>query len=95
MKTVIKISKVVNIIALLFLLLGLYGLPMTGLLQVIAAILIFAARPKEKLLWVYFGTVLAFFCIWDYKIIQWQWLYIIPPSLIILLTYVIHFKKFK
>ncbi len=95
MKTVLKISKVVNIIALLFLFLGIYGLPFTGFLQVIAAILIFAVRPKERLLWVYFGIVIAFFCTWDYKIIQWQWIYIVPPSLILLLTYIIHFKKFK
>lgn len=93
MKTVIKISKVINVIALLFLILGFYGLPMTGLLQVIAAIVFFIARPKEKLLWIYFGSVLIFFILWDNNIIYWQWIFVIPACLILLLTYIIHFKK--
>lgn len=95
MKTVIKISKVVNIIALLFLAFGFYGLPFTGLFQVIAAILLFIARPKEKLLWIYFGSVVTFFFIWDNNIIHWQWIFAIPLCLLLLLTYIIHFKKFN
>lgn len=93
MKIVVKISKVINIIALLFLLFGFYGIAFTGLFQVIAAVLFLIARPKEKLLWIYFGTVLIFFVIWDNNIIHWQWIFLIPACLIILLTYIIHFKK--
>ncbi|WP_346883000.1 hypothetical protein [uncultured Algibacter sp.] len=91
MKTVLKISKILNIIAI-FCILGLaYGLIFTGILQVIAALLFVIAVPREKLTYIYFIFVILFMAIWRGNIFGYQFL--IPLGLIILLTYVIHFKK--
>ena len=86
-----KITKAINIIALLFLLLGGYGLAVTGFLQVIAALLFLITFPKNKLIYIYFAIVLLFFIIWDKHTMDW--LFIIPISLIFFLTYIIYNQK--
>ena len=91
MKTGLKITKIINIIALLFLLMGGYGLAMTGLLQVIAAIIFLIAFPKNKLIYIYFGLVITFFLIWDRN--TFDWLFAIPITLIFFLTFIIHKQK--
>lgn len=91
MKIPFTFIKIINIIALLFLLLGGFGLAITGLLQVIAAILFFLEYPKNKLIHIYFGLVIIFFIIWDRNSIDW--LFAIPIFLLFFLTYIIHFQK--
>ena len=93
MKTVLKISKIINITALYFLAFGFYGLPITGALQVIAAFLFLLIFPKDKLIFLYFMLVGLFFWLWDKNITPFNWLLIIPPYLIIHLSYTIHTKK--
>ena len=87
------IIKILNIIALLPLFLGVYGLALTGLLQVIAAILFLLEFPKNKLIYIYFTLVIVFFIIWDRN--SMDWLFTIPIFLIFFLTYIIHFQKNK
>lgn len=48
MKTTFKIIEIINIAFLMFLILGAYGLPITGLLQVLAAILFVLIFPKTN-----------------------------------------------
>ncbi|MFD2915976.1 hypothetical protein [Psychroserpens luteus] len=91
MKTVLKISKVINILALCCLIGLAYGLVLTGILQVLAAILFFIAFPKEKLIYIYFAFVAFFFLVWEGNPFGWQ--FIFPLGLMILLTYTIHTKK--
>lgn len=55
MKTTFKIIEILNIAALMFLLLGGYGLAITGGLQVLAAIFFLTLFPKNKLIYIYFG----------------------------------------
>ncbi|MCD2260468.1 hypothetical protein [Psychroserpens luteolus] len=93
MKTVLKLSKITNIIALCFLIFGAYGLIFTGFLQVIAAILFLIVCPKDKLIYLYFILVAAFFLLWDGTIARLSWVLIIPPYLLIHLSYIIHSKK--
>jgi len=93
MKTIFKSSKVVNVIALCIIIFGGYGLPITGFLQVIAAILFLIAFPKDKLIYVYFLLVGTFFVLWNRNIMELTWLFIIPVYLLIHLSYVIHTKK--
>ncbi len=91
MKTAFTITKIINIAALLFLLLGPYGLAITGLLQVIAATVFLFLFPKNKLIYIYFGLVITFFLIWDGKDIDW-W-FVIPMFLIFFLTFIIYNQK--
>ena len=91
MKIRFKIVEIINIVALLFLLLGGYGLGMTGLLQVIAAILFLTLFPKNKLIYLYFGIVMLFFLIWDRK--NMDWLFTMPIFLIFFLTFIIYNQK--
>lgn len=93
MKIPFIITKILNIIALLPLLLGMYGLALTGFLQVIAAILFLLQFPKNKLIYIYFGLVITFFIIWNRN--SMDWLFTIPIFLIFFLTYIIHFQKNK
>ena len=93
MKTLFKISKVVNIIALLFLVLGPFGLAITGALQVLAALIYLFVYPQDKLIYIYFGLVITFFLIWDRN--SMGWLFSIPIFLLFFLTYTIHFEKIK
>lgn len=86
-----KIIKTINIIALLFMLLGGYGLAITGFLQVFAAILFLITFPKNKLIYIYFAIVILFFLIWDGH--SMNWLFVIPIALIIFLTYIIYNQK--
>jgi len=92
MKLSIKHIKVINIIALLFLFFGGYGLPLTGIFQVLAAILFILHSPKNKLIYIYFGLVFFFFIFWDDK---FSWFFLIPVFLIFFLTYIIHFHNRK
>lgn len=92
MKTTFKILQIINIIALLFLLLGPYGLAITGALQVLAAILFVLIFPKNKLIYIYFGLVILFFAIWDR---QMDWLFALPAALIFFLTFIIYNQKKK
>jgi hypothetical protein len=91
MKTTFKIVEIINIMALTCLLAGPYGLPFTGVLQVIAAIFFFLLFPKNKLIYAYFGLVITFFLIWDRQ--HFNWLFLLPISLIFFLTYIIYNQK--
>ncbi len=92
MKLLLITPKVINIIALFFLLLGPYGLAITGGLQVTAALLFFIAFPKNKLIHIYFGLVIVFFIFWQGI---FDWLFAIPIFLLFFLTFIIHFQKNK
>ncbi len=92
MKTALILSKIINIIALLFLLLGAYGLAITGALQVLAAIIYFLCFPKNRLIYIYFGLVGIFFLFWNGS---FNWWFSIPIFLLVFLTYIIHFQKIK
>jgi hypothetical protein len=91
MRIAFKIVEIINSVALLFLLLGGYGLGMTGVLQVIAALLFLAIFPKNKLIYIYFGIVILFFLIWDRK--SMDWLFIMPIFLIFFMTFIIYKQK--
>ena len=93
MKTTFKIIEIINIVALMFLLLGAYGLAATGALQVLAAILFVLIFPKNKLIYIYFGLVFIFFLIWDRC--SMDWLFTLPISLIFFLTFIIYNQKKK
>ncbi|MEO7976268.1 hypothetical protein [Flavobacterium sp.] len=93
MKVPFKIIKIINIIALLFLLAGGYGLPFTGALQVLAAVLFLITFPRNKLIYIYFCLVILFFLIWDQHTIDW--LFLLPIFLVFFLTYTIRNKKRK
>ncbi|WP_445710105.1 YqjF family protein [Flavobacterium sp.] len=92
MKIPLKYIKYINITALLFLLFGAYGLPITGFLQVVAATLFLFLYPKNKLIYVYFIITGLFFCIWNG---DFNWTFLIPIFLIFFLTYIIHFYNRK
>ncbi|GGD32212.1 hypothetical protein [Flavobacterium orientale] len=91
MKIAFKIVKIINIIALLFLLLGGYGLAVTGALQVFAATIYLLIFPKNKLIYIYFGLVGLFFLLWDGN--DFDYLLAIPIFLIFFLSFIIHFQK--
>ena len=93
MKTTFKVVEIVNIAALMFLLLGGYGLPFTGALQVLAAILFVLVFPKNKLIYIYFTLVILFFLIWDRQ--SMDWLFALPITLIFFLTFIIYNQKKK
>ena len=93
MKTTFKVVEIVNIAALMFLLLGGYGLPFTGALQVLAAILFVLIFPKNKLIYIYFSLVILFFLIWDRQ--SMDWLFALPITLIFFLTFIIYNQKKK
>ncbi len=86
-----KALKIINIIALLFLVLGAYGIAITGILQVFAALMFVALFPKNKLIYVYFGLVIMFFLIWDGN--DFDWTFALPIFLIFFLTYIIYKQK--
>lgn len=90
MKTILKLSKFVNIIALVFLLLGPYGIAITGALQLLAAVIYLTVYYYNRLIYVYFGLVIIFFIFWEGN---FDWLFSIPIFLIFFLTYIIHFQK--
>ncbi|MFD1601503.1 hypothetical protein ACFSJW_15780 [Flavobacterium artemisiae] len=92
MKTTFKILEIINVCALMFMLIGGYGLPVTGFLQVIAAILFLIIFPKNKLIYIYFGLVILFFLIWDGV---FSWLMLLPISLAFFLTFIIYNQKKK
>ena len=93
MKLPFKVIEIINIAALMFLLAGAYGLPITGILQVTAAIFFLTVFPKNKLIYIYFGLVIIFFLIWDRHTMDW--LFLIPIFLVFFLTYVIYNQKNK
>lgn len=80
MKTLLTISKGINIIALLFLLLGPYGIAITGALQLFSALLYLIVSYKNKLIYMYFGLVIVFFIFWEKG--SFDWLFSIPIFLI-------------
>ncbi|MBC5839045.1 YqjF family protein [Flavobacterium muglaense] len=90
MKPNLNLLKTINTIALLFLLLGGYGLPFTGALQLLAATLYLTIHPRNKLIYIYFSLVFLFFIGWDGS---FDWFFTIPILLIFLLTYIIHFQN--
>ena len=92
MKTTFKIIEILNIAALMFLLLGGYGLAITGGLQVLAAIFFLILFPKNKLIYIYFGLVIIFFLIWNG---EFSWLFLLPILLIFFLTFIIYNQKKK
>ena len=93
MKTTFKIVEIINIAALMFLLCGGYGLPITGALQVLGAILFVLIFPKNKLIYIYFSLVILFFLIWDRQ--SMDWLFALPIALIFFLTFIIYNQKKK
>jgi hypothetical protein len=93
MKVPFKIVELINIVALLFLLIGGYGLPFTGGLQVLAAVLFLTIFPKNKLIYIYFGLVIFFFLLWDRH--SFGWLFLLPIALLFFLTYIIYNQKTK
>jgi hypothetical protein len=93
MEIPLKIIRIINGIALLFLIFGAYGLAITGAIQVFAALLFFIIFPKNKLIYIYFALVIIFFLIWDRS--SMGWLFSIPIFLLFFLTYIIHFQKIK
>ncbi|WP_044399807.1 hypothetical protein [Lacinutrix sp. Hel_I_90] len=92
MKKAFKILKIVNIIALVFLLLGPYGLPVTGGLQIICGLFFTFLFPRNKLIYIYLGLVLFFFLAWTREI---NWFLMLPISLIFFLTYIIYSQKIQ
>ena len=92
MKTTFKVLEIINICALLFLLLGAYGLAVTGALQVLAAALFLILFPRNKLIYIYFGLVIIFFLLWNG---EFSWLFLLPISLIFFLTFIIYNQKKK
>ena len=90
MKTAFKIVQIINIIALLFLGLGGYGIGATGFLQFISAILFLFLFPKNKLIYIYFGIIIIFFCLWDGN---FDWLFALPIFLVLFLTFIIYKQK--
>jgi len=90
MKILFKIAEIINIIALLFLALGGYGIGATGFLQTISAILFLFLFPKNKLIYIYFGIVIIFFCLWDGN---FDWLFALPIFLVLFLTFIIYKQK--
>ncbi|MDR7209086.1 hypothetical protein [Flavobacterium piscis] len=93
MKTTFKIMEIVNIAALLFLLAGAYGIAVTGILQILAALLFLILFPKNKWIYLYFGLVICFFLIWAGELLNW--LFLLPISLIFFLTFIIYNQKKK
>ena len=91
MKIVLQISKVLNILALCCLLLGPYGLILTGALQILAALLYLISNPKSHRIYIYLLITALFLLFWKMDIFGWQFL--IPISLMIYLTFIIHTKK--
>ena len=75
MKTILKLSKTVNIIALVFLLLGPYGIAITGALQLLAAVIYLTIYYYNRLIYIYFGLVIVFFIFWERN---FDWLFSIP-----------------
>lgn len=90
-----QISKVLNIIALICVLGGPYGLPFTGLLQVIAGMFYLYSFPKNKWIYTYFVITIMFLTLLKMGLFTvFSWLFIIPPLLLIIfLSYIIHSKK--
>nr|WP_321237424.1 hypothetical protein [uncultured Psychroserpens sp.] len=91
MKTVFKISRFINVLALICLIGGPWGIIVTGFLQVIAAVFFLIVFPKNTLIYIYFIVVGLFFLVWNHKLDTW--LFVIPLSLIFYLTYIIHYSK--
>ncbi|MDG5492511.1 hypothetical protein [Psychroserpens sp. SPM9] len=91
MKILLNISRFINVIALLFLILGPYGIAITGFLQLIAALIFLIVFPKNILIYIYFAVVGLFFLLWNRELDTW--LFIIPILLIFYLSYLIHWNK--
>jgi|GEM_PF-1126962 len=90
MNIAFKIVEIINIIALLFLGFLAYGVAVTGFLQIISAILFLFLFPKNKLIYIYFGIVIIFFCFWNGN---FDWLFVLPIFLVLFLTFIIYKQK--
>ena len=89
-----QISKVLNVLALLFLLGGPYGLAFTGILQILAAFFFLIAFPKSKLIYTYFIITCLFFVLLKTNVYElFGPILLVPIVLIFFLSYIIHFKK--
>lgn len=93
MKIAFKIVEIINMIAIMFIMFYVYGIAITGLLQVISAIIFLILFPKNKLIYIYFGLVFIFFWFWDYG--SFDWLFSIPLFLVGFLTFIIYNQKLK
>ncbi len=94
MKKSHKSYKILNILALFCLLGGPWGLPFTGLLQIIAAIFFLISFPKDKWIYAYFLITASYLIIIKIYINFFDLrFFIIPIFLVFYLTYVLHFKK--
>lgn len=85
-----KIVQIINIIGLLFLLLGAYGIAFTGFLQIIAALSFWTLYPKNKFIYIYFVLVILFFSVWDGT---FSLSFSLPIFLIFFLTFIIYNQK--
>ena len=92
MKTSLKLIEIINLIALMFIFLGAYGIAITGFLQVMASFIFLLTFPKNKLIYIYFTLVIIFFVFWDKT---FDWLFSIPIFLIFFLTFTIYSQKRK
>lgn len=92
MEIAFKITKITNFVGLLFLLLGAWGIALTGILQVASGIIFLILFPKNQCIYIYFSLVLLFFIAWNGS---FDWFFSIPIFLIFFLTYIIHTQKIK
>ena len=90
MKTIFKITELLNIIGLMFLLFGPYGIAITGGLQVLAGALFIVQFPRNKLIYIYFLLVILFFTSWGH---DFTWLFALPIFLIFFLTFILYKQK--
>lgn len=94
MKITYQISKILNVMALLCLLVGQYGLPFTGILQILAAFFFLIAFPKSKLIYTYFTITSLFFISIKTNVFElFSPILLVPIVLIFFLSYIVHFKK--
>jgi branched-subunit amino acid permease len=94
MKTSLQISKVLNSPALFCLLGGIYGLPFTGVLQILAALFFLYAFPKSKSIYTYFVLVIVVFIVLKTGYVDpLTGLIFAPLLLITYLSYLIYSKK--
>ncbi|MDV6168267.1 hypothetical protein R1T16_07505 [Flavobacterium sp. DG1-102-2] len=62
---------------------------LTGALQVLIALILFARNPNDKRLYGYFAITITFFILWLGFDINEDWLFAVPPALAAFLTYIV------
>ncbi len=85
-----KIVQIINLLGLIFLLGGAYGIFFTGIFQIIAALSFWILFPKNKFIYIYFAIVILFFILWDGT---FNLLFSIPIFLTFFLTFIIYHQK--